>query len=143
MIKLSKQEGTDVFLSKFSKDKMQGSLDDTEYSDWVDTFEFMGNHDKSFVVGYKPHYLDVDGAVCSCIEFHFTTGTIGIKNTIRCLQELSELLSMPLVTYISEKDSKLIEFCCKRFGFRKESYIGDVEYDGISYKQYLLTRDSK
>ncbi|ENN9981072.1 hypothetical protein ACAS46_002731 [Vibrio vulnificus] len=133
---LDKSLGVAAFLLpeniKLIKSEDQSS---EEYRDWLDTFTYL--HNQVITVALKPHG--------EALEYHFVTNpSATIKNKIKVLQSLSELLrGCPLITYIGMNNKKLMDFCCKRFGFTKSKWCGFVESDGEKHRRFQLTRDKQ
>ncbi|PMM20304.1 hypothetical protein [Vibrio breoganii] len=128
---ISKQAGVESFLTSFTKSKMKSStMTDDQYLDWLSTFRFIQNDPVTVAL------RAVEGA----IEIHYTSnGDANPKACLRAFKDLLTLLPVNLVTYITEKDKKLIRFMCK-FGFQKK-WVGFTELDGIQYRRFKLTKE--
>lgn len=132
LLNLDKDLGAKDFCTEFAINKIKGSLSQEEYLGWLGSFEYLTNSNRNFTVALRP--------VDHSIEFHFVTNNSTTKEIIKCFSCLSELLDCPLITYISEKDRKLIDFITKRFGFFISEESGTVNYEGTDYMQYKLQR---
>lgn len=113
LCRLGKEEGVALLMDSCKWKATNQSMED--YSDWLDTFTYL--RDEAAVIALRP-FDEV-------IEFHYLGNPDStVKQWIRSMKGLLEFVDVPICTYITDKDQRLIDLLVKRFGFT-------TEYKGI------------
>lgn len=126
LYRLEKEEGVSLMMESSKWKATNQSMED--YSDWLDTFTYL--RDEASVVALRP--LD------EMIEFHYLGNPdSSVKQWIKSMKGLLEFVAVPVCTYITDRDQRLINLLVKRFGFTSECKGIDT---ASGEKRYLLTK---